>query len=386
MVNKTSLFALSFLALSFFASLSVSVTFIKEDFWKQPKRGANVFNKKMIRQDIKAAKLFGINFIRLAPDKFSSKERDFLIGNADHYQGLVKEDLNYLKEILTMYQEEEMPVVLTMLSLPGSRWKQNNGDKDDLRIWTSPEFQMQAAQFWQDLCRELKDYSNIVGINILNEPHPERLYDKESIHINEVNQAEVQNTLFEFYKLVISEIRKVDVQVPIILDSSSYGDSKTFMLLKPQNAPNILYSFHMYEPFIYTNAKLNGGRFSYPGNVGDEFWDAQALKRYMQHVSDFQKKYNIPSSSILVGEFGGNRQSKGLDSYFKDLLTIFREQNWHYAFYAFREDDWEGMDYELGNKKVPLDYWEASENGEDLNRFRNSDAPVFTTLKVRDKK
>ena len=33
-----------------------------------------------------------------------------------------------------------MPVVITMLSPPGSRWKQNNRDKDDLRIWENQKY------------------------------------------------------------------------------------------------------------------------------------------------------------------------------------------------------------------------------------------------------
>ncbi|WP_280143519.1 hypothetical protein [Wolbachia endosymbiont of Frankliniella intonsa] len=40
-----------------------------------------------------------------------------------------------------------------MLSLPGSRWKQNNNDKDDLRLWSDQAFQKQAAKFWQDLAK-----------------------------------------------------------------------------------------------------------------------------------------------------------------------------------------------------------------------------------------
>ncbi|WP_264377597.1 hypothetical protein [Wolbachia endosymbiont (group B) of Philonthus cognatus] len=54
-----------------------------------------------------------------------------------------------------------------MLSLPGSRWKQNNNDKDDLRLWSDQAFQKQAAKFWQDLAKELKDHPAIVGYNIL---------------------------------------------------------------------------------------------------------------------------------------------------------------------------------------------------------------------------
>lgn len=120
----------------------------KMSFWQVPKKGANIFNQKVSKADIRAAKTYGIEFIRLAPDKFHTAKRDFLIGNADKYEGLVHEDLKALKSILDICAEENMPVIITMLSLPGSRWKQNNHDNDDLRIWTDKTFQTQASKFW----------------------------------------------------------------------------------------------------------------------------------------------------------------------------------------------------------------------------------------------
>jgi hypothetical protein len=52
----------------------------KMEFWSTPKKGANIFNQTVKREDIRAAKSFGIQFVRLVPEKFISKERDFLIG------------------------------------------------------------------------------------------------------------------------------------------------------------------------------------------------------------------------------------------------------------------------------------------------------------------
>ena len=60
-----------------------------------------------------------------------------------------------------------MPVVITMLSPPGSRWKQNNRDKDDLRIWENQKYQDQAAKFWHYLASKLKDHPAIIGYNPL---------------------------------------------------------------------------------------------------------------------------------------------------------------------------------------------------------------------------
>ena len=179
----------------------------KIKFWNTVKKGANIFNRNITLRDIKEAKNMGLQFFRLAPDKFVSAHRDFLMRNANHYRGLVQEDLKKLKVIVDMCYKEGILVVITMLSLPGSRWKQNNQDKDDLRIWTQHKYQIQAGKFWQDLAKEFKDHPGIVGYNILNEPHPERLFKSKKIPLHTVRQEKVQHMMYNLYQgIILQEI------------------------------------------------------------------------------------------------------------------------------------------------------------------------------------
>ncbi len=369
------------LLLIYIVPMQLTQAATRNNFWNTSQKGANVFNHSVSITDIRAAKKYGITFIRLAPDKFPSAHRDFLIGDANDYRGLIKEDLAKLKQILDMCQKEEMPVVITMLSLPGSRWKQNNQDQDDLRVWKEEKYQIQTARFWQDLAEALKDHPVIVGYNILNEPHPERIFEPKAININTVAQSKVQKMLYSFYNRTIQSIRLSDKHIPIVLDSSAYADAKTFILLKPHEDSNILYSFHMYEPYVYTNHKMNSGKIRYPGNIGGKQWDKEELKSYLSAVKVFQKSHNIASNKILVGEFGGHRISPGLENYFQDLISIFQEEGWHFAFYAFREDTWDGMDYELGDKPLPWQYWQAIDRGQKPHLERKDIYPAFSTLK-----
>ncbi|CAL8117720.1 unnamed protein product [Orchesella dallaii] len=330
-------------------------------FWQSSvRKGANVFNRKISSSLITAAKGYDIDFIRLAPDKFLSSKRDFLIGDSDNHTNLIDEDLKTLKSVLDDFHIQKIPVVLTMLSLPGSRWKQNNNDKDDLRLWLSKEFQNQAVKFWKELATELKDHPAIVGYDILNEPHLESLLLNQSPrNSSKVKREELRHHLLQFYSDVVKAIRLVDHITPIILESSNHADPSSFNQLEPipSYQKNILYSFHMYEPFPFTNGELNKANFSYPGHTHSsfdeeiEFWNKTKLEAYMEPVKAFQLKYNVSSDQILVGEFGAVRFSKGVDRYFKDLIDIFNGNKWHSAVYAFREDTWDGMDYELGSKR-----------------------------------
>lgn len=374
-------FAFYFLIFSIAAyATPAEKTDFKIKFWATQQKGANVFNKEIDRKNIVDARNYGITFIRLVPDKFITKNRDFLIGDADEYSGLVKNDLARLIEILSICEEEGMKIVLSMLSLPGSRWKQNNSDVDDLRIWQDIDFQMQAAKFWHNLAKELKEHSAVVGYNILNEPHPERLYSTDAKSINDIKQDAVQQYLFDFYNVIVDSIRQVDDETPIILDSSAYSDPKTFEKLQIIDDEKVIYSFHMYEPYKYTNKRLNNGVFEYPDQIDGAYWDKRALEDYMSSVVKFQIKNNVPSNRILVGEFGCYRMSRGIENYFKDLTEIFNANSWHYAFYAFREDIWDGMDYELGNTKVPWNYWQAIERGEIPKVKRSGESKAFRAI------
>ncbi len=341
--------------------LSVQSTSYNIDFWFQQKRGANVFNEVVTRDLIEQAKLAGIEFIRLAPDKFCTKGRDFLIGNADHYTTIQPADLQYLKSILDLCAEEHMPVVLTMLSLPGSRWKQHNDGLDDQRIWRDACYVDQAVSFWTDCARELRGHPALVAYDILNEPHSKNYFG---------------SLLHDFYTRVIAGIRSVDNDMPIVIESAGYADPAMFCACVPLDDDKILYSFHMYEPFAYTNRKTNQGRYKYPGYIEDYlshaaiYCNRDYLSEYLAAVCLFQKKFSIPSWRILAGEFGGHRSSPGLRDYFSDLITIFNSHQWHWAVYAFREDTWDGMNYELG-----ADY--SYDGGGQLNYCKN---PVFDVL------
>ncbi|SQC93342.1 Uncharacterised protein [Cedecea neteri] len=70
-------------------------------FWDSPQHGGNSFNRLPPDQAyFTALKGYGASWVRLSWDKWQPEQRDFLLGNADHYQGLMAQDLHTLKETL----------------------------------------------------------------------------------------------------------------------------------------------------------------------------------------------------------------------------------------------------------------------------------------------
>ena len=363
----------------------------KIKYWDTQRKGANCFNRTVSSTWFTAAKEINIQFARIATDKWLCEKRDFLIGNADSFTEISQQDLKTLIDVLDQAELNNIKVVITFLSLPGSRWKQNNKNCDDLRIWKEKKYQNQAIAFWKTLASLLKNHPAIAGYNILNEPHPELLSDiNDYTQINFQQWYEsIQGSLADlnlFYKEVIKAIREADDSTPIIIDTGLYGTPWAISYLNPVDDDKIIYSFHMYEPYAYTTRKINNFRFSYPGSIPIRLedikkdvsnpdiistkWDSAALEQFFQPIIEWQEKNHIPSSRILVGEFGCDRRSKGAERYLSDLIDFFNSRNWHWAFYSFREDCWDSMDYELGTGALPDDYWEDLEKGISPDKFR----------------
>lgn len=214
----------------------------------------------------------------------------------------------------------------------------------------------------------------LLALNPINEPSPEkakvRFYDwlKDDYAAWGQKIANTAQDLNNFYAKVVKNIRKFNNHLPIILDSGFHAHPHAFKVLKPINDNNVWYSFHWYEPFVYSQNKLD---YTYPGyaptgeNPQKEdtvYWDKNTLEKFLQPVIDWQKQYSIPANKIVVGEFGVNRLMQGAKDYLFDVRNLFVKYGFMHAFYAFREPHFPRMDYELGTAKNIGSYWLSLEN------------------------
>ncbi len=343
----------------------------KIGFWATQKKGANMMNQVQTEAQFAEAAAHGIQWIRLAPDKWKAHGKDFLIGDADNYAGLDQVDLATLKAALAAADRQHVKVVLAMLSLPGDRWRQLNGGKDDLRLWRDPRYWDQAVAFWRDLAAALKDEPAVVGYNIINEPHPEKIGGFEEDGTRDFvrwyrGAASTAADLNAFYARIVAAIRGVDPQTPVMLDAGLYAAPDAFEYLLPVDDAKTLYAFHMYEPYAFT-APANKGQYRYPGKApfrgAVRLWDAERVAWYLDNVGAWQRRRNVPSNRIVGSEFGCYRRNAGCAAYLGDVMAAIDAQRWHWAFYAFREDGWDGMDYEAGTAKLPWKYWQDVEAG-----------------------
>ena len=348
------------------------------DFWNSPRHGGNSFNRlPPDRSYFQALTGYGATWVRLSYDKWKPQGRDFLLGDADAYKGLSPQDLAQLKTVLDNAHAAGLKVVIAPLSLPGMRWSQNNQGQFDDRLWRDKRYWTQAATFWHDLAQELKDHPAVAAYNLINEPAPER-------HGGLAEHAELQRMqqwyageqggprdLPALYRELVAAIREVDATTPIMVDAGWYAAADAFGYW-PTALPDrrVLYSVHMYEPYSATSAPNMARKqpIPYPGPAPfggkRERWDGERVAAYLQKPLDWADAVGVPRSRLVVGEFGCMRRLAGCKQYLEDVLTVLDKQQLHWAFYSFREDNWDGMDYELGAAKVPWRYWQAIEKGE----------------------
>ncbi|UBM27669.1 glycoside hydrolase family 5 protein [Pseudomonas sp. p1(2021b)] len=348
------------------------------DFWDTPRHGGNSFNRLPPDQAyFEALKGYGATWVRLSYDKWQPERRDFLIGNADAYKGLMPADLAQLKATLDNAHAAGLKVVIAPLSLPGMRWSQNNQGTFDDRLWQDKAYWAQAAEFWRDLALALKGHPAVAAYNLINEPAPEKQGGlAEHAKPERMRQwyAQAQGSardLPAFYRQVVAAIREVDAVTPVMLNAGWYAAADAFGYWPaPLQDARVLYSLHMYEPYQVTSAPNMARKqpIPYPGPAPfggkRELWGAERVAEYLQQPLAWVDAMAIPRSRLVVGEFGCMRQLAGCKQYLEDVLTVLDQNKLHWAFYSFREDNWDGMDYELGSAKVPWRYWQAIDKGE----------------------
>ncbi|MBF0502224.1 MAG: cellulase family glycosylhydrolase [Candidatus Riflebacteria bacterium] len=338
-------------------------------FWTQQKKGVNQFCTFPTAEWWKSAKTAGVQFVRLTLDSDKNQVRDksqsqtqnnkhdtglppmrsvsqdFLIGSADNYNGLVPTDLAKLREQLDLAQANNIKVVITMLSLPGCRGFPSIQQKSDPRLWQEHRFFAQAATFWRDLARECRNHPAVVGYDILHEPHPANIF----LSANSANSADAamqqawENQIWgslsdvnHLYKVIAASIRQVDPETPIILESDLFASPRAFAILFPLDDPKTLYSFHFYEPREFTGTNVNRA-FSYPDKMpapeggATVGWDRKTFRQVIKPVIKWTQAHKIPTSRILVGDFGCNSHADGAKEYVSDAIIVFNALGYHWA-------------------------------------------------------
>jgi endoglucanase len=218
-------------------------------------------------------------------------------------------------------------------------------------LWIDPAEQEKFYDLWRDLSASLGKYPNsMVAYELMNEAV--------------ADDPELWNNLVAY---AVAAIRQLEPERTIVIGSNRWQSVDTFDELKvPENDPNILLSFHFYEPFLlthwnasWTNLKNYEGPVHYPGIilteeefeelpdeiktvaknwVGREFNREWIMEKWQNPILKAEKL----GLSLYCGEFGiiaGPPEESRLNWY-RDMISHFEEKrigyaNWNYKSGSF---------------------------------------------------
>lgn len=242
----------------------------------------------------------------------------------------------------------------------------NSGKYPDAKTVREHSFKL-----WPQITERFKNRSDLILYEVLNEPQL------------------AQTDWYNIQKDVLALIRQHDTKHTVVVTGADWGSLNAMVKMIPYDDKNLIYTFHYYDPFIFTHqgaswankevAALKDIPFPYDSNripkvtgAAKGSWVESSLrgdyriqaseagmKRQLMKAVDFSQKYQVP---VWVGEMGVyNLYAPYQDrvEWYKLTGKLFEELNlpfsvWGYgtSFGIFKKDTPEIYPYNLDEQIV----------------------------------
>ena len=221
----------------------------------------------------------------------------------------------------------------------------------DKPLFYDPAAQEAFYECWRKLSGELKDYPvSMVAYELMNEP-----------------VADDHEDWNKLVKACYSVIRELEKDRVIVIGSNmwqSFGTAQYLAL--PEGDPNIILSFHYYEPMLlthyqasWTDLKDYTGEVNYPGQTVtpeqlaacseaeqkayarwvNESYDKERFVKNFSMAADVAKRYGIP---VYCGEYGCLSDEVNDEARYRwltDVNDVFDELGIARAVWCYREGE-----------------------------------------------
>lgn len=318
--------------------------------WFQASSPRQIQFSKYTKQDFERIKSLGCDVVRLPINLHS-----MTTGEPDYT--LDPLFLQFLDEVVAWSEELQIHLIL-------------DNHTFDPAANTDPDIGPVLVKVWTQMAAHYKDHSEYVYYEVLNEPHG----------ITDAAWANIQQS-------VINAIRTVDTQHYIVVGGAGWNSYNNLHDLPVYTDDKLIYTFHFYDPFIFTHqgaswtdpsmVPLGGVPFPYnssdmPATPNDlkGTWIESAINAYSSEgtiakvkslidiAADFKNQRDVP---VFCGEFGVYiPNSNNTDRvYWYDVVRQYLDEKeipwtiWDYqgGFGLFEQGSNELFDYDLN---VPL--------------------------------
>jgi endoglucanase len=261
--------------------------------WFQKESAQQIQFTQYTEQDFINIKSLGCDVIRLPINLHSMTNGtpNYTIDSLFYY---------FLDQVVVMAENQGMQLILDNHTFdPSTNTNPNIGDI--------------LIPVWTQLADHYKNHSNLIYYEILNEPH-----------------GIADTTWNRIQQQIINAIRSVDQTHTIIVGPAGWNSYHNLQYMPQYTDNNLIYTFHFYDPFVFTHQgaswvtpsmePLAGVPFPYdpalmppcpPGLIGT--WIETSLNNYpndgtVEHVHNlidiavaFKNSRNVP---VFCGEFG----------------------------------------------------------------------------------
>jgi endoglucanase len=288
--------------------------------------------------DIRRIAAWGMDHVRLPID--------YLILEDDERPGGYKDNgFAYLDQCLAWCQANGLRLILDLQKAPGFSFDTLAANT----LFNQPALQDRFINLWRALARHYQAEGDGLIFELLNEIV--------------LPGSKPWNALA---KRTIAAIRRIDPNRQIIIGGNRYNAASELAALDVYDDPNVIYTFHFYEPFIFTHQRAYWMPFTdtypsvveYPGECGDlaafldqhpdyrselgRFvglrLDRDLIRRELQPAIEFRQR---TGRSIYCGEFGVIDRAPLPDRirWHRDFVDLLNENRIGHAVWSYKVMD-----------------------------------------------
>ena len=288
--------------------------------------------------DVKQVAKWGFDHIRLPIDYEVLEDND-----ANEYA----EGVAFVDKMVEWCKDNNLDVVLDLHKAYGYDFN-DAGNAEKNNLFTNEALRQRFVNLWVRLAKRYGDCEN-VAFELLNE-------------VVEEENAKLWNDLISETVKAIREFAPVR---PIIYGGIQWNSARTLKLLEIPEDKNIIYTFHMYEPLIFTHQKAYWVPnmpmdldIYYPETmeyykkvsklIGDKGKDVDVSscedigKPFLEEmVKEAVDAANNAGVRLYCGEFGVIDQAPVEDTlrWFEDIMDVFKKYNIHCAVWSYKQMD-----------------------------------------------
>jgi aryl-phospho-beta-D-glucosidase BglC (GH1 family) len=231
-----------------------------------------------------------------------------------------------------------LEVILDLHRCPGHDF--HDGTRREQAFFTDPVMRRDCLAVWTHLAQRYGGREGVL-LEILNEP----VAPSWAVW-NEV-QAELHAAL-----------RRLAPRATLVLASNRWNSAAGFEHLAPLADENVVYSFHFYDPLVFTHQHapwIDGEAFRvrrpYPGTYDQPAatahrlpldsgrWDKARLAGVMEHVFRFRERHGVRVACNEFGVYVGGPDRESQLAWMRDMLQLFGEHDVGWSYWNYKNLD-----------------------------------------------